>query len=71
MPSFSPEIVAVMRTVLEDAMSRLPANVSNVTAVKVLVAESILKAASQGRTGYNELFATATDQIQAIASMLS
>jgi hypothetical protein len=71
MPSFSPEVVAVMRAVLDDVMSRVPASVSNVSTAKVLLAESILKAASQGQTSYNELFATAMDRIQTIVSMLS
>ena len=67
MPSFSPELIALMRTVLEDAMLLVPASVSNVSA-KVLLAESILKAASNGHTSYDELSAAATEQIQTIVS---
>lgn len=68
MPEFGPELVALMRTVLDDVMLRVPPNVSNAT-TKTLLAESILKAAARGQTGYNELLAIATDQIQIIASM--
>jgi hypothetical protein len=67
--SFSPELVALMRTVLDDAMLQVPSSVSNAT-TKVFLAESILKAASQGHTSYNELFAAATVQVQTITSML-
>jgi len=70
MPGFSPELVALMRTVLEDAMSRVPSSISNAT-TKVLLAESILKAASKGQTSYNGLLVAAMDQIQAIVSTLS
>jgi len=70
MPGFSPELVVLMRTVLEDVMLQVPSSVSNAT-TKVFLAESILKAASQGHTSYNALFAAAMEQIQTIVSMLS
>jgi hypothetical protein len=70
MPVFNPELITLMRTVLDDVMLRVPPSVSNAT-TKTLLAESILKAAAQGQTSYNELFAAATDQIQTIVSMLS
>lgn len=70
MPGFDPELIAVMRTVLDDVMLQVPANVSNAT-MKVFLAESILKAASRGQTSYEALFAAATDQIQTIVSMHS
>ena len=41
------------------------------TTAKAYLAEAILKAASQGRTSYNELMAAATDQIQTILSILT
>lgn len=69
MPIFSPELIALMRSVLDDAMSQVPPSVSNAT-TKVLLAEAILKAASQGQTSYNELFSAATDQIQSIVDTL-
>ncbi len=70
MPQFDPELIAIMRRVLDDAMTRVPSRIANAT-TKVLLAECILKAAAQGHTSYNELLATASDHIQTIASMLS
>ncbi len=70
MPVFNPELITLMRTVLDDAMLLMPPSVSNAT-TKTLLAESILKEAAQGQTSYNELFAAASGQIQAILSMLS
>jgi hypothetical protein len=70
MPAFDPELVALMRTVLDDVMLRVPPSVANSTA-KTLLAESILKAAAQGQTSYNDLLAAASDHIQTIVSMLS
>ena len=70
MPQFDPELIRVMRAVLEDVMTRVPLEISNTT-TKAYLAECILKAAAQGHTTYNELFTAATDQIQVIASMLT
>ena len=70
MPQFDPELIQVMRSVLEDVMSRVPLEISRTTA-KAHLAEAIFKAAADGRTNYNELMATATDQIQAILSILT
>jgi hypothetical protein len=67
MPLYRPELIRLMRTVLEDVMLRVPPRISN-TATKALLAETILKAAAQGQTSYNELYATA---IQTIVSMVS
>jgi hypothetical protein len=53
MPQFDPEFVQVMRSVLEDAMTRVPIDVAGATA-KAYLAEAILKAAAQGHTSYNE-----------------
>jgi hypothetical protein len=70
MPQFDPELIQVMRSVLEDVMSRVPLEFSGTTA-KAHLAEAILKAAADGRTNYNELMAAATDQIQAILAILT
>jgi hypothetical protein len=70
MPQFDPELVQVMRSVLEDIMTRVPLEISGAT-TKAYLAEAILKAAAQGHTSYNELIATATDQVQVILSMLT
>lgn len=40
-------------------------------AVKVYLAECILKAAAQGHTGYNDLIGVATDQIQVAISLFT
>jgi hypothetical protein len=70
MPRFDPELVQVMRNVLEDATTRVPVDVSGTTA-KSYLAEAILKAAAQGHTSYNQLLAAATDQIQFVISLFS
>ena len=70
MPQFDPELIQVMRSVLDDVMSRVPLEVSGTTA-KAYLAVAILKAASQGSTSYNELMTAATDQIQTILSNLT
>ena len=70
MPQFDPELVQVMRSVLEDVMTRVPLEVSGTT-TKAYLAEAILKAAAHGHTTYNELIDAATDQIQVIVSMFT
>jgi hypothetical protein len=70
MPQFDPEVIQVMRSVLDDVMSSVPSEISGLTA-KVYLAEAILKAAAQGHTSYNELMAAATEQIQTILSILT
>jgi hypothetical protein len=68
MPQFDPELIQLMRSVLEDAMTRVPVEITGIT-TKAYLAEVILKAAAQGHTSYNGLLAAATDQIQVIVSM--
>ncbi len=70
MPQFDPALVQLMRIVLEDAMTKVPLEISGTT-TKAYLAEAILKAAAQGQTSYNELVAAATDQIHTILSMLT
>ena len=70
MPQFDPELIQLMRSVLEDAMTRVPIEITGIT-TKAYLAEVILKAAAQGHTSYSELLAAATDQIQVIVSMLT
>lgn len=70
MPQFDPEVIQVMRSVLDDVMSKVPLETSGTTA-KAYLAEVILKAAAQGHTSYNELLTAATNQIQAMLSMLT
>ena len=68
MPQFDPELIQVMRSVLDDVMRSVPMEISGTTA-KAYLAEAILKAAAQGHTSYNELMAAATNQIQTILSI--
>jgi hypothetical protein len=70
MPSFGPELIQTMRTALEEAMSRIPAE--QVTpALKARVAEFILKTAAEGQTSYDVLLAAASQHIQTIMSLLA
>jgi len=55
MPQFTPELIRDMRKALEDAMTRVPVEYTT-AAVKVYLAECILRAAAQGHTSYNEFF---------------
>lgn len=70
MPQFDPELIQLMRTVLEDVMTRVPLEISGTT-TKAYVAEGILRAAAQGQTTYTDLIAAATDQIHSIMWMLT
>lgn len=70
MPQFDPELIQVMRNVLEEVMTRVPLEISN-TATKAYLAETILKAAAQGHVTYNELIAATSDQIQVFLSMFT
>jgi hypothetical protein len=70
MPQFDPELIQLMRSVLDDVMSSVPLEISGTTA-KAHLAEAILKAAAQGHTSYTELMAAATDQIQTVLSILT
>jgi hypothetical protein len=70
MPQFAPQLIQDMRNALEDVMTRVPMEYSTM-AVKVYLAECILKAAAQGHTSYNELIVSATDQIQVAISLFS
>jgi len=70
MPQFAPQLIQDMRNALEDVMTRVPMEYSTM-AVKVYLAECILKAAAQGHTSYNELIVVAGDQIQVAISLFS
>ena len=70
MPQFAPQLIQDMRNALEDVMTRVPMEYST-TAVKVYLADCILKAAAQGHTSYNELIGAAADQIQVAISLFS
>jgi hypothetical protein len=70
MPTFNPELVRLMRAVLEEVMTRVPVEQAT-PGIKAHLAEIILKAAAQGVTSYDGLIAAASSQIQTIVSMLS
>jgi hypothetical protein len=67
---YSSELVHTMRQALETVMANVPAHQS-VFGLKAAVAECILKAAAHGQTSYDGLVASASDQVQAIISMLN
>jgi len=68
MPSFDPALIQLMRSALEDIMTRVPFEYST-PATKAYLAECILKAAAQGHTSYDGLVAAAADQIQTAMSL--
>jgi hypothetical protein len=68
MPHFDAELIEVMRNALEVVMTRVPTEHST-PAIKVYLAEFILKAAAQGQTRHNDLVAAATGQIQVAISL--
>jgi hypothetical protein len=70
MPSYSPELIQVMRAALDEVMTRIPADQAT-PAIKAQMAEFILKAAAQGQTSYDGLLAAASDQYHTILSMLT
>jgi hypothetical protein len=70
MPQFSPQLIRDMRNALEDAMAKVPMEYSTM-AVKVYLAECILKAAAQGHTSYADLVSVAADQIQVAISLFT
>jgi len=60
MPSYSPELIQTMRTVLDEVMTKIP--LDQVTpGIKAHMAELILKAAAEGQTTYDGLLATTSD----------
>lgn len=69
MLKFDPQLVQVMRSALEDVMTRVPLEYST-SSTKVFLAEFILKAAAQGQTTYDEFVAAASSQIPEIIKLL-
>ena len=67
MPHYDLELIQVMRSALEDVMTRVPSEHSTPT-TKVHLAEIILRAAAQGKTSYDELVAAAINQMQVAIS---
>jgi hypothetical protein len=65
-----PQLVDVMRSALEEVMTRVPSEYST-SSTKAYLAECILKAAAQGHTTFDELVAAAADQIQPALSLFT
>lgn len=70
MPTFSPALITIMRAVLEEAMTKVPAEQAT-TETKAYLAEFILKAAAEGLTSYEGLMAAVINQLPTILSMFS
>jgi hypothetical protein len=71
MTKFDPELVQVMRAVLEEIMQRVPVEYST-PATKAYLAECILKAAAQrGQTSFDALMTAAANHIPIITTLLS
>jgi hypothetical protein len=68
MAYYSPELIQTMRAALEDVMTRIP---HATPAIKVHMAEIILKAAAEGHTTYDSLITAASDQIQTVVSLFT
>jgi hypothetical protein len=68
MPQFEPQLIEVMKKVLEDIMTRVPLEHST-PAAKAYFAECILKAAAKGQTNYDALIVAAADQIEVFVSL--
>jgi hypothetical protein len=69
MTKFDPELVQVMRGVLEEIMRRVPVEYST-PATKAFLAECILKAAAQGQTSFDALITAAAHHIPTIATVV-
>ena len=70
MTYYSPQLIQTMRDALDVVMTRVP--ITHATpGLKAHLAEVILQAAAQGLTSHDGLVAAASDQIQAIISILT
>jgi hypothetical protein len=70
MPSYSPELIQIMRAALDEVMTRIPADQAT-PGLKAQMAEFILKAAAEGQTTYEGLLTAASEQMPTILSMLT
>jgi hypothetical protein len=70
MPNFDSAMVATMRAALDDVMTHVPVDQAN-SVMKVRLAEFILKAAREGQTSYDALFAAAHSQIQSVLLLVA
>ena len=70
MPSYSPELIQIMRAALDEVMTKVPLEQAT-PGIKAALAEYILKAAAEGETDYESLVTAASDQIHTVLSMLT
>ena len=70
MPTFSPALITIMRAVLEEAMTKVPAEQAT-TVTKAYLAEFILRAAAEGLTSYEGLMAAVVNRLPTILSVFS
>jgi len=66
----NPQLIQIMRAALEEVMAKIPAD-DSIFGIKAAMAEVILKAAANGQTSFDGLVASASEQIQAVTSMLT
>jgi hypothetical protein len=66
---YSPELIQMMRAVLDEATSKVPVDQS-APGIKAHLAEFILKAAADGETSYEGLLSAAFNKIGSILSAL-
>ena len=67
MSYYSPEFVRTMRSALDEVVTKIPAHQAT-SAVKVKIAEIILKTAAEGQRSYEGLISAASEQVPTIIS---
>jgi hypothetical protein len=70
MPMFDPQLIEIMRSALQEVMTRVPSDLRT-DAVKAHLAEFVLKAAAEGQTEYDQLVSAAADQISVVLKLLA
>jgi hypothetical protein len=70
MASYDPEFVQIMRAVLDEVMTKVPAGRAT-PGIEEQVAVFILKSAANGQTSYRGLLARVSDRIPTILSELT
>jgi hypothetical protein len=70
MPSYSPELVQMMRAALDEAMTKIPVEQAT-PGIKAQMAELILRTAAGGEASYQDLLAAASDHIHTILPALT
>jgi hypothetical protein len=68
MAMFDPQVIEVMRSALEEVMTKVPSELRS-PAVKAHLAEFILKRAAEGQTAYDQFVNAATDHISVVLGL--